>query len=217
MRNFYSVLLIFYCWLFYADFKQTSFWKISVHILRLVNSVYILWVTSVNISWVTSVHTFNTLQITFVHILWVTSVNVSLLTSVYILWATDVSWIFHVFIYEWPFLRLLFAVVVTEWCFMIFVNVCWVHLAPQNIPSKTVLIPGHKVVLYCIGNFSSHFMGKFSPHRMSNFTSYAKISLPIVQENFSPRFIGVFRPHPTCSFSAQRVLFSERPALITGQ
>ena len=47
------------------------------------------------------------------------------------------------------------------------------YLAPQNIPSKTVLIPGHKVVLYCIGNFSSHFMGKFSPHRMSNFSYFS--------------------------------------------
>ena len=42
------------------------------------------------------------------------------------------------------------ACVVIYWCFWIGVNVWWVYLAPQNIPSAIVLTLGNIVILYCI-------------------------------------------------------------------
>ena len=61
----------------------------------------------------------------------------------------DVSWISHVFIYEWLFTWLFVCCCCNQWCFMIGVSVWWVYLAPENIPSATVLTLGNEVVLYC--------------------------------------------------------------------
>ena len=59
----------------------------------------------------------------------------------------DASWISHVFIYEWFFLPGCLFAVLKKKCFMIGVNVWWVCLAPENIPSAAVLTLGSKAVL----------------------------------------------------------------------
>ena len=99
-------------------------------------------------------------SILFVCLPFTVIVYISDCEEAYFMWYTqlDVSWIFHVFIYEWIF---------TQFCccnlmmFTIGVNVWWTYLAPQNIPSAIVLTFGNTVV--CIfSSFASIFYGHFS-------------------------------------------------------
>ena len=79
---------------------------------------------------------------------------------------------FHMYLFMNEFLSgCVFAVVVIQWCFMIGVNVWWVYLAPQNIPSANWIETCQYIFIVFVENSPKcEYLNTYKLNRNANLT-----------------------------------------------